>query len=153
MLFRSVMTAAESGHLVISSIHTPDAATTIGKILGYYSGEDRKIMQERLVNNLKFIISLRLLQSRDLDLGFKRLPAIELLRMNSAIASCLRDPEKLHTIPMYMHNGYINRQSWTFDDYILELYQEKKWIDIETAKAAFTNPQDMAIRLQGYQLK
>lgn len=132
--FDAVLMAAETGHLVISAIHTTDAQKTFGRILGFYSEPEHQSVRERLASNLAAIISLRLLPSCKDSM---RVPALEILRMNATIAECLRSPDKLPEIYQYMEKGRDYYGMRTFDQHIIELFQTGI-IDQKTALTSAT---------------
>ncbi|KAF0226196.1 MAG: twitching motility protein PilT [bacterium] len=137
--FEAVLTAAETGHLVISAIHTTDAQKTFGRILGFYNEQERQSLRERLANTLAAILSLRLLPSIK---GGERIPAIEILRMNTTIAECLRNPDRISEITSYMEKGRDYYGMCTFDQHIVDLYQAGL-IDLETARTAASRPTEV----------
>lgn len=145
--FEAVLTAAETGHLVLSAIHTTDAQKTFGRILGFYPEQERHSVRDRLANNLQAVVSLRLLACKK---GGGRVPAVEILRMNGVIAECLRTHDKMGEIPMHMERGRDYYGMRTFDQHILELYRSGM-IDLETALAAATKPAEIerALTLEG----
>ena len=77
--------AAETGHLVLSAIHTPDAVATVQRYLGLFDAEAVDVIRDRLGDCLQAIISLRLLASKD---GNRRIPAVEILRVTRTIREC-----------------------------------------------------------------
>ena len=134
--------AAETGHLVISTIHTPDAQRTIGRLIGFFPLEDQAIMRARLAQNLMAIVSLRLLLSKNCA---GRLPAVEAMLVTRSIEECVRHPEKLSEIKQFMERGTeIGMQ--TFDQHLVTLVKADK-ISIETAKLAATNATEMELML------
>ncbi len=145
--FEAVLTAAETGHLVLSAIHTTDAQKTFDRVLSFYSEQERQAVRDRLANNLVAIVSLRLLPCKK---GGSRVPAVEILRMNGVIAECLRTHDKMLEIPMHMERGRDYYGMRTFDQHILELYQNGL-IDLETALAAATRPAEIerSLTLEG----
>ncbi|MBI4850551.1 MAG: PilT/PilU family type 4a pilus ATPase [Acidobacteria bacterium] len=145
--FDAVLTAAETGHLVISAIHTTDAQKTFGRILGFYGEQERQSLRERLANTLAAIISLRLLPSIT---GGERVPAVEILRMNPSIAECLRNPERLSEITSHMEKGNDYYGMRTFDQHIIELYKAGL-IDLNTVRTAASRPTEVerALTLEG----
>lgn len=145
--FDAALTAAETGHLVLSTIHTTDTLSTVTRILGVYPPEERSTLRDRLALSLAAIVSLRLL-SRKEDGG--RVPAVELLRTTPAIADCLRNPEKTHEIYFHMQRGRDYYGMRTFDQHILELFNQNR-IDRDTALAASSRPAELerALTLQG----
>lgn len=134
--FEAVLTAAETGHLTLSAIHTADAQRTFSRILGFYPEQERQSLRERLANNLVAIISLRLLMRNDAQ---DRIPIVEILRVNGIIAECLRNHDKLSEIYNHMERGRDYYGMRTFDQDIVRLY-EKGVIDKNTALIAATYP-------------
>jgi twitching motility protein PilT len=145
--FEAVLTAAETGHLVLTAIHTTNALNTFGRILGFYAEQERATLRERLANNLAAIISLRLLPNLQSD---PLIPAVEMLRMNNAIAECLRVPEKMSDILAHMERGQDYYGMRTFDQHLLALYQTGR-IAWEIALQAATSPAQLerALTLSG----
>jgi twitching motility protein PilT len=140
--FETALEAAESGHLVLTAIHTSDAEKTIGRILGFYNGEAKQEARERLAANLAAIVSLRLLPRKD---SGRRIPAVEIMRMTSAIEESLRSGRTAE-ISGHMERGEDYYEMQTFDQHILTLYRSGK-IDLETALAAATRRADMEVKL------
>ena len=83
--------AAETGHLVISSLHTPDVQRTIGRFVGIFAAEEQQSVRHRLADNLKAIISLRLIPKQD---GSMLVPAVEVLLATRSVQEAIRDPSK-----------------------------------------------------------
>jgi len=134
--------AAETGHLVISTIHTPDAQRTVGRLIGFFPLEDQAMMRARLAQNLMAIVSLRLLLSKNCA---GRLPAVEAMLVTRSIEECIRHPEKLSDVKQFMEKGTeIGMQ--TFDQHLVTLVKTDK-ISIETAKLAATNSTEMELML------
>lgn len=136
--FETALEAAETGHLVLSAIHTPDAVKTFQRVLGFYNHQEWPNVRDRLSYSLAAIISLRLLDQLDPNLGIKRIPAVELLRNNSTISSYIRDGKTAELISQ-MEKGWDIRERWTFDQYIFDLYL-RKLVKYETALENATNP-------------
>jgi twitching motility protein PilT len=134
--FEAVLTAAETGHLTLAAIHTSDTQRTFTRILGFYPEQERQSLRERLSSNLSAIISLRLLMKKSLD---ERIPAVEILRVNSVIAECLRSHERVNEIYHHMERGRNYYGMRTFDQDIVNLY-EKGLIDLATAIKSATHP-------------
>jgi twitching motility protein PilT len=133
--FDTALRAAETGHLVFSAIHTTDAHKTLIRVLGFYSQEEQAMVRSRLSDNLAAIVSLRLLPMYGQQ---SRIPAVEILRLSSAVQECIRIPERLDDL-----NGVIARSKethgmMTFDQHLIELCRAGK-ISPEIARAASTN--------------
>jgi twitching motility protein PilT len=130
--------AAETGHLVISTIHTPDAQRTINRLISFFPSEDNTVVRTRLAQNLMAVVSLRLIASCN---GSGRLPAVEVMLVTRSIEECIRNPEKTSEIQHYIHKGR-EMGMQTFDQHLVHLLQDGK-ISMEAAKLAATNPAEM----------
>jgi twitching motility protein PilT len=130
--FETALRAAETGHLVMSAIHTTDVEKTIGRVLGFYSAEEHMTVRYRLAENLGAILSLRLLPHKS---GNGRVPALEVMRTTHTIQDCIKNPEKTDEIVAHMERGRSPYGMQTFDQHLLQLFQEGK-ITLQVAKAA-----------------
>lgn len=134
--------AAETGHLVMGSIHTPDVLRTFGRLDGFFPPEEQLNIRQRLAENLMAIISLRLLINLE---GTGLLPACEILIVNKTIEMCIRNPEKTVDIPGYMEkNKDVGMQ--TFDQHLVELVEANK-ISLDEAKEASFHPEQLDRKL------
>ncbi|MBC7793875.1 MAG: PilT/PilU family type 4a pilus ATPase [Clostridia bacterium] len=129
---------AETGHLVISAIHTPDAMKTVQRFVGLFPPEDHDAARVRLAESLKATVSLRLLPTSD---GQSRVPAVEVMKVTRTIQECIRTPEKLSEIPHHITNGRDLYGMQTFDQHLIELFQQKR-VAFDVAKMASTNPEE-----------
>jgi twitching motility protein PilT len=134
--------AAETGHLVYSSIHTADASSTIGRLVSFFPVEEQLQVRARLADNLRAIVSLRLLPDKK-ETG--RVPAVEIMRSTRTIQECIRDPAKTPEITDYIARSR-NEKMQTFDQHLLDLLRANK-ISVETALAAASNPTDFQTKL------
>ena len=132
--------AAETGHLVYSSIHTSDVAATINRLVSFFPSEEQLNVRTRLAENLQAIISLRLLPTKK-QTG--RVPAVEILRTTRSIRECIKDPVKAAEINEYIARG---ESMQTFDQHLLDLVKASK-ISVETALTAASNPADFKTKL------
>lgn len=139
--------AAETGHLVLSSLHTTDAVKTIARLIGFCPPEQEATLRGRLADALMAVISLRLLPMKGV-LG--RIPAVEILRVTRTIQECIRDPAKTGDITDHMAKGSEIYGMQTFDQHLLALVKEGK-VDVDVAKLASTNPAEIerALMLEG----
>ena len=139
--FEGVLTLAETGHLVISSIHTSDAKTTILRILDFYSESERQSIRNRLANSLKVVASQRLVRTAPSQIA-ERVPVCEILQISSAVADSIRIAEKLDSIKQYMEtdNSYYGMQ--TFDQHLIKLLNQGK-IELDTALAYANSPDEV----------
>ena len=134
--------AAETGHLVFSTIHTSDVASTINRLVSFFPVEEQLNVRARLADNIKAIVSLRLLVNKKED---GRVPAVEILRSTRSIQECIRDPARTPEITDFIARGRGERMQ-TFDQHLLDLLRATK-ISVETALAAASNPADFQTRL------
>ncbi|MCC6639892.1 MAG: PilT/PilU family type 4a pilus ATPase [Deltaproteobacteria bacterium] len=134
--------ASETGHLVFSSIHTSDVASTITRLVSFFPTEEQPQVRTRLAENLKAVVSLRLLANKK---GDGRVPAVEIMRSTRSIQECIKDASRTAEITDYIARGR-TEQMQTFDQHVLDLLRANK-ISIETALAAATNPDDFRTRL------
>ncbi|MBW2243862.1 MAG: PilT/PilU family type 4a pilus ATPase [Deltaproteobacteria bacterium] len=139
--------AAETGHLVFSTIHTSDVASTINRLVSFFPTEEHLNVRARLADNLKAIVSLRLLVNKKED---GRVPAVEVLRMTRSMQECIRDPAKTPELTDFIARGRSEKMQ-TFDQHLLDLLKANK-INIETALTAASNPTDFqtTLSLEGH---
>lgn len=130
--FEAVLTAAESGHLVISAIHTADVMATLEKIISYYPEREGKTILSRLSRSLKAIVSQRLLPANLLKIDAERIPAVEILRVVEGMSECFRSHEKINDIPSRMAGGRDLYGMQSFDQHILDLVKQDL-ISVDTA--------------------
>jgi len=135
--------AAETGHLVFSTIHTADVASTINRLVSFFPHEEHTQLRNRLADNLKAIVSLRLITNKK-QTG--RVPAVEILRSTRMIQECIKDPAKTHELTEHIARGRTEGMQ-SFDQHLLDLLRASK-ISHESALAAATNPADFQTRLE-----
>jgi twitching motility protein PilT len=129
--------AAETGHLVMSALHTPDAMGTISRYLGLFDTDAQDITRDRLGDCLQAIVSLRLLASKD---GRRRLPAVEILRVTRTIRECVRGG-RLSDIPELIRKGRDLYSMQLFDQHLIDLVNAGL-VSMETAIYASSNPEE-----------
>jgi len=134
--------AAETGHLVFSSIHTSDVSSTINRLVSFFPSEEQTNVRHRLADNLKAVVSLRLLPNKK---GTARVPAVEIMRSTRTIQECIKDPSKTSEINEFIARGRAEGNQ-TFDQHLLDLIRASK-VSVETALAAATNPMDLKTKL------
>jgi len=110
--------AAETGHLVISSLHTTDATRTIGRLVGMFPPEEQHAARHRLADNLRAIVSQRLVMRQD---GAGQLPAVEVLLSTRSVQEAIRDPAKIDELFALMERGHDDVGMQTFDQHLVEL--------------------------------
>jgi len=130
--------AAETGHLVISAIHTPDTAATIQRFVGMFESDSQDMVRERLSDVLQACVSLRLLVGKD---GRGRIPAVEILRVTRTIRECIRTPGRLGDINGLIKKGRDLYNMQLFDQHLLDLVNAGL-ISMEAAVYASSNPEE-----------
>ena len=130
--------AAETGHLVFSTVHTTDAAKTIGRLLDVFPHDVQDAIRIRLAENLKGTVSQRLLRRAD---GGGRVVAMEIMVATLTVEEMIKDKSRTAEIKDYIEKGREHYGSQSFDQHLIELY-EHDVISFEVAKAAATNPSD-----------
>lgn len=137
--------AANTGHLVFTTLHTTDAIQTIGRILSFFPGDLQNEIRNLLAVTLTAIISQRLIPTRD---GKGRVPATEILVNNETIKEAIIDPTKASDIKMSIEKGETIYGMHNFDQSIFKLY-DKGLISYEEALKGASTPTDFERRLKG----
>ena len=135
--------AAETGHLVFSTIHTADVASTINRLVSFFPTEEQVNVRARLADNVRAIVSLRLLANKK-ETG--RVPALEVLRNTRSIQECIRDPSRTAELNDFIARGRAEKMQ-TFDQHLLDLLKANK-ITMEGALNAASNPTDFQTKLE-----
>lgn len=144
---KTALDAAETGHLVLSTLHTIDTVETVNRIISVFPPYQHKQVRAQLGSVLKAIISMRLLPMAD---GNGRVPAVEILRNTATIRGCIEDPEKTKSIPEFIAEGFSQYGMQTFDQSLLGLYNQEM-ITYDEAINIATNPDDFALKVKGVQ--
>jgi twitching motility protein PilT len=134
--------AAETGHLVFSSIHTSDVASTVGRLVSFFPPEEQLQVRARLAENLQAVVSLRLLPTKKQT---SRVPAVEIMRSTRSIQECIKDPAKTSELNEFIAKARSDGMQ-TFDQHLLDLLRANK-ISVETALNAASNPTDFKTKL------
>ncbi len=134
----TALKAAETGHMVISAIHTPDTQSTIQRYVGLFEPDAQDVIRDRLGDCLQAVVSLRLLAAKE---GRRRLPAVEILRVTRSIRECIRTPGRLGEIPELIRKGRDLYSMQLFDQHLLDLVNAGL-ISMETAVYASSNPEE-----------
>ena len=138
----AALQAAQTGHLVVATMHTTDAVETINRVVDFFPPHQQTQVRVALASSLVGVVTQRLLPR----VGGGRAPAIELMINNGRIRDCILDPEKTHEIrDIVEQSGYYGMQ--TFDQSLIGLYREGL-VSLEDAKAAATSPHDFQLALQ-----
>lgn len=116
----SCIKAAETGHLVLSTLHTQGAVSTINRIIGHFPPESQEIMRHRLADILVATVSIRLIKDKT---GENILPAVEIMRATTTIQACIREG-RLDEIEKHIENGASQYHMQTLDMHLLQLYRQ-----------------------------
>lgn len=144
---QTVLVAAETGHLVLSTLHTIDATETINRVIAVFPPYQHKQVRIQLASVLRGIVSLRLIPRAD---GKGRVPAVEVLAATATVKDCILDPDKTKLIPEVVAQGAIHYGMQTFDQSLFGLYKSGL-ITYEEALRTASNPDDFALRAKGIQ--
>ena len=136
--------AAETGHLVFSTVHTTDAPRTIARLIGVFDSTEQPVVRQRLSESLRAVVSQRLLPRAD---GTGRVVAAEIMRHTATIEECIADPEKTTDIMDLIAEGRTQYGMQTFDQHLTALYTERL-ISLDVAKSGATSPDDFERNLQ-----
>lgn len=139
------LTAAETGHLVLSTLHTVDAAESVNRIVSSFPSHQQRQIRLQLASVLKAIVSQRLIPRKD---GRGRVPAVEVMVSTARIRECIVDRERTREIPDAIGKGHTTYGMQTFDQSLLYLL-EKGLISQEEALRQASNPSDFALKLKG----
>jgi twitching motility protein PilT len=139
--------AAETGHLVLSTLHTVDATETINRIISVFPPHQQKQVRLQLGSVLKAIISMRLVPKTD---GIGRVPAVEVLRSTGYIRDCIENKEKTKLIQAAIAAGTSQYGMQTFDQSLYNLFKGGL-ISYEEALRQATNPDEFKLKAQGIQ--
>ena len=130
--------AAETGHMVFSTVHTQDAIKTIGRLISVFKPEEQPLVRQRLADNLAATVSQRLVKKAD---GKGLIAVQEIMVCNMSIAECIADPANTGEMNDYIQKSRELTGGQTFDQHLAELYSANT-ITLETALEASTNPND-----------
>ncbi|UCG77293.1 MAG: Flp pilus assembly complex ATPase component TadA, partial [Nitrospirota bacterium] len=144
---QTALTAAETGHLVLSTLHTTDASETINRIISVFPPYQHKQVRIQLASVLKAIVSMRLIPRSD---GKGRVPAVEVLIATTTVKECIHDPDKSKHIPDVIAKGKLQYGMQTFDQSLFDHFKAG-FITYEEALKRATNPDDFALRVKGIQ--
>ncbi|MEW5807686.1 MAG: type IV pilus twitching motility protein PilT [Acidobacteriota bacterium] len=143
----TALLAAETGHLVLSTLHTLDATETINRIIAVFPPHQQKQIRLQLAAVLKAVISMRLMPRAD---NRGRVPAVEVLRSTAYIRDCIENKDKTKMIRDAIFQGTSQYGMQTFDQSLFQLYK-LDLITLEEALRRATNPDEFKLRVQGIQ--
>ena len=143
----TALTAAETGHLVLSTLHTLDATETITRIVSSFAPHQQKSVRLQLAGILKGVISMRLVRAAK---GHGRVPAIEVMVSTGFIRDCIINEEKTAQIREALAAGYSQYGMQTFDQSLFHLYQSGL-ISLEEALRNASNAGEFRMKVAGIQ--
>ena len=141
----TALTAAETGHLVMSTLHTLDATETVNRIISAFPPYQQKQVRLQLGSVLKAVISQRLVPRAD---GKGRVPAIEVLLATGRVRELVEDKDRTKEIPDAIAQGHLSYGMQTFDQSLMSLLKTGL-VSYEEALRQATNPDDFALRVSG----
>src|SRR5712675_1848272 len=141
----TALKAAETGHLVFSTLHTTDATQTINRVLSFYPPHQQTEVRFSLASALQAVISLRLVPRADKP---GRVPACEVLINTQTVRDQIRDTEKTLNIPDLIKEGTVQYGMQSFDQSLMGLYSQSI-ISYDSAVFFATSPSEFALRVQG----
>ena len=143
----TAITAAETGHLVLSTLHTVDAVETINRIIGIFPQYQQKQIRLQLSSVLRGVISMRLVPRAD---GTGRIPAVEVMVATATIREYVLDGDKTRKIHEVIAAGASHYGMQTFDQALYKLYEDNM-ITFDEAVMRCNNPDDFALKVKGIQ--
>jgi len=142
----TAMKAAETGHLLVSTLHTPDATTTISRVIAMFPPEEQDIVRVRLADSLHAVISQRLLRRKD---GHGRVAALEVMVVTATIKDLILDQNRTSEIREFIAEGREQYGMQTFDQHLMELVQEDI-VEYDIAVAHASNPSDFELQMKTF---
>ena len=140
----TAMKAAETGHLVISTLHTPDVVTTVSRVVSMFPPEEQEVARLRLCDALQAVVSQRLLPRAD---GHGRVAAVEILICTEEARELIKDASRTADLPEYVREARDEYGMQTFDQHLMELVADEV-VTYETALAASTDPAEFEKQLR-----
>jgi twitching motility protein PilT len=140
----TAMKAAETGHLLLSTLHTPDAVTTISRVIAMFPPEEQAVVRVRLADTLHAVVSQRLLPRVD---GHGRIAALEIMIVTATVRDLIVDPERTPEIREHIIEGREQYGMQTFDQHLMDLVQGGV-VEYATAVANATNPSDFELQMR-----
>ncbi len=140
----TAMKAAETGHLLVSTLHTPDAVTTISRIVSMFPPEEQEIARLRLAEALHAVVSQRLLPRAD---GHGRAAALEVMLCTGTARDMIKDKDRTPELHDYIKESREQYGMQTFDQHLMDLVSDGL-VTYETAVTASSNPADFELQMR-----
>ena len=142
---RTAVMAADTGHLVLSTLHTIDATQTVNRIISFFPPHQHEEVRFMLASTLQAVIALRLVPRSDRE---GRIPATEIMLVTATIKEYLLDQEKTSLIKAAIAEGVSQYGMQTFDQSLMKHYTEGK-VSLESALRYCSNPNEFELRVKG----
>ncbi|MDD4856549.1 MAG: PilT/PilU family type 4a pilus ATPase [Candidatus Krumholzibacteria bacterium] len=139
--------AADTGHLVFSTLHTVDATQTINRVISFFPPHQHQEIRYLLGATLVSVVAQRLIPVKE---GKGRVPAVEVMIVTSSIREYIIDPEKTPLITQAIREGVSSHDMQSFDQSLMKLLSDGK-ISMEEALKNSSNPHEFSLRLKGIQ--
>ena len=137
--------AAETGHLVLSTLHTLNATETINRIVATFPPHQEQQIRDQLAAVLQGVVAQRLIPRLG---GEGRIPAVEVMIGTAVIRDCIREAKRTAEIPSFITQGSAQYGMQSFDQCLLKLYRDGI-IAYETAKDSASSPDDFDLKVRG----
>jgi twitching motility protein PilT len=141
----TALTAAETGHLVMSTLHTLDATETINRIISVFPPYQQKQVRLQLAAVVKAVVSQRLVPRAD---GKGRVAAVEILKATARVREMIEDKDRTKEIADAIAQGHLTYGMQTFDQSLMSLVKNNL-VTYDEAKRQASNPDDFALRFSG----
>lgn len=142
----TALTAAETGHLVFTTLHSPAAADTVPRIISSFAPDAQGTIRSKLAQNLRAVVAQRLLPRAD---GAGRTVACEVMTASPRVRELILDPTRVKEISDLVKGGAIVEGMLSFDQHLFELCRKGDITD-ETALQYATSPTDLKLKLDGF---
>ena len=139
----TALKAAETGHLVITTVHTKNAVQSLTRIIGVFRAEEQEMIRTRLADSLQAVISQRLLPTVK---GDGLVVAAEIMLVTGTIRDCITDVERMAEIIDLVRDGREQYGSQTFDQHLMDLVKAEL-VTFEAAKRAANSPNDFDLQM------
>jgi twitching motility protein PilT len=137
--------AADTGHLVLSTLHTVDATQTVNRVITFFPPHQHQEIRYLLAATLQSVICQRLLPHTD---GKRMVPAVEVMVTTGSIRDCIINPEKTPLMVQFIREGVVQHKMQAFDQALIQLYGDGQ-VTLEDALRASSNPHELMMRLKG----
>ena len=141
----TALTASDTGHLVMSTLHTTDVVQTLQRIISFYPPHQHEEVRLSIASNLRAVISQRLIPRRD---GTGRVPAVEVMMSTPTIREYILNPEKTPLLHSVVAEGVTQYGMQTFDQSVLGLLRDGVITEEEALKNC-NNPNELSLKLKG----